>query len=133
MSARGFSLVETMVAGTMFLLVVGGVVSAWRGVVALRETQHRRLAAIALGEDVLDDLRLRFRGDDDLDSGVHERCFTFDRAAAACPQPRGYTARWDVVDMPGRSFVRIDLLVRWTGGDGLAHAVPFVTYRGRGG
>ena len=49
MSARGFSLVETMVAGTMFLLVVGGVVSAWRGVVALRETQHRRLAAIALG------------------------------------------------------------------------------------
>jgi Tfp pilus assembly protein PilV len=128
-SARGFSLLEVLIAGVMFVVVVAGVVSTWSTVTGLQGMQQRRTAAIILAEDVLDDLRLRFRGADDLAIGLHERCFTVDRVPAACPQPAGYTVRWDVLAVARRTFLQIDLVVRWTGANGVEHAVPFSTFR----
>jgi Tfp pilus assembly protein PilV len=128
-SARGFSLLEVLVAGVMFVVVVAGVVATWSTVTGLQGMQQRRTAAIILAEDVLDDLRLRFRGADDLAIGVHERCFTVDRVPAACPQSAGFTVRWDVLAVAQRTFLQIDLVVRWTGANGVEHAVPFSTFR----
>ena len=129
MRIRGFSLLEVLIAGIIFVVVVAGVVATWSTVTALQGMQQRRTAAIIVAEDVLDDLRLRFRGDDDLAIGVHERCFTGDRVPAACPQPAGYSVRWDVLAVAQRTFLQVDLVVRWTGTNGVEHAVPFSTFR----
>ena len=126
---RAFSLLEAMIAGSLFLLTVAGAVSTWRTVTALQDTQTRRGLGINLADDVLDDLRLRFRDADDLAVGQHQRCFRRDRVATACPEAAGYTVRWDVTAIPQQTFKRIDLVVKWRGVDGADHALPFVTYR----
>jgi hypothetical protein len=118
-----------MVAGVLFLIAVSGVVSAWRTVSGLHETQERRADAIHLAEDVLDDLRMRFRGDAALSVGRHDQCFRRDRAVATCPSARGYTVTWDVSTLPDQNFLQVDLVVSWTGLDGVEHRLPFVTFR----
>jgi Tfp pilus assembly protein PilV len=127
--ARAFSLLEAMISGALFLIAVAGVVGAWRMVSGLHETQLRRADAIQLADDVLDDLRMRFRGDAALAVGRHERCFARNRALTTCPAPRGYTVGWDVATLPGQTFLQVDLAVSWTGLDGVEHRLSFVTLR----
>lgn len=127
--ARGFSLIEVLIAGVIFVVSVTAVVSSWRAIQGLADTQLRRGDAISLAEDVLDDLRLCFRGADDLAVGDHTRFFAKDRAPRAAADPRGYTVTWTVTQIPQQTFKRVDLTIRWTGSDGRPHALPFVTYR----
>lgn len=126
---RGFSLIEVMIAGVIFIVSVTAVVSSWRAIQGLADTQLRRGDAITLAEDVLDDLRLCFRGADDLSVGDHQRFFTKERGRVNAAVPRGYTVSWTVTQIPQQTFKRVDLTVRWTGSDGRPHALPFVTYR----
>lgn len=126
---RGFSLLEVLVAGAVFIVAATGVVSSWRTVAALNETQQRSGEALTLGEDVLDDLRLVFRDSADLGVGVHQRFFDSQRAPTAGPVARGYTVEWTVVIVSGQTFKQIDVAVRWTGSDARPHRLPFVTYR----
>ncbi len=128
-SARAFSLLEAMISSVLFLIAVAGVVGTWRTVSALHETQERRADAIHLADDVLDDLRMRFRGDATLLVGHHELCFGRDRASTTCPAARGYTVGWDVTTVPDQSFLQVDLAVAWTGRDGVEHRLAFVTFR----
>ncbi|MDP2339527.1 MAG: hypothetical protein Q8O67_01105 [Deltaproteobacteria bacterium] len=126
---RGFSLLEVLIAAVLFIVCVTGVVSTWSSVAGLADTQVRRGEGITLAEDVLDDLRLCFRGSDDLRVGHHTRFFTRDRAAALVEDPRGYRVDWDVVAILDQSFKRIDLVVSWRGSDGRPHDFSFATYR----
>lgn len=127
--ALGFSLIEVMIAGVIFVVSVTGVVSCWRSIQGLADTQLRRGDAISLAEDTLDDLRLCFRGADDLAVGDHQRFFTKDRAPVGAAAARGYAVQWTVTQITAQTFKRVDLAVRWTGSDGRAHTLPFVTYR----
>ena len=127
--ARGFSLLEVMIAGALFLLVVAGVVSTWRSVTGFSDTQRRRSEAVSLGEDVLDDLRLAFRSDPDLAVGNHARFYSRDRSRIAAAAGDGFEVDWQVVDFAGQTFRRVDLVVRWRGVDRRNHELPFVTFR----
>lgn len=129
MKHRGFSLIEVVIAAVLFVVAVTGVVSSWRTVTGLTDTQLRSGDALTLGEDTLDDLRLSFRGSSDLAVGPHQRFFTRAKVRTAAAVPRGFIVDWTVTAIAGQSFKRIDLVVRWTGVDGRPHALPFVTYR----
>ena len=126
---RGFSLLEVLIAAVLFIIVVTAVVSTWSTVVGLADVQVRRGEAVTLAEDVLDDLRVRFRASDDLRVGHHELFFSKARAPITVPEPNGYVVAWDVVTIPDQSFRRIDLVVSWRGVDGRQHSLPFATYR----
>ena len=126
---RGFSLLEVIIAGAVFIVAATGVLSSWRTVTGLNETQQRSGEALTLGEDVLDDLRLAFRDSADLSVGAHERFFDRQRAPIAAPSPRGYSVEWTVTVVPGKTFKKVDLVVRWNGSDARPHRLPFVTYR----
>ena len=126
---RAFSLLEVFIAGVLFVVAVTGVVSSWRTVSSLAETQVRRGEALTLAEDTLDDLRLCFRGSADLAVGDHERFFDRDRNRVGAVDARGYQVSWTVTQIPSQTFKRVDLVVQWTGVDGRPHALPFVTYR----
>ncbi len=126
---RGFSLLEVLIAGVLFVVAATGVVSSWRTVVGLAETQQRSGEALTLGEDVLDDLRLAFRDSPDLTDGVHQRFFDRRRSPVGAANPLGFTVEWTIAVVPGQTFKRLDLAVRWNGTDARPHRLLFVTYR----
>jgi len=126
---RGFSLLEVVIAGVLFVVAATGVVSSWRTVVVLAENQQRSGEALTLGEDVLDDLRLAFRESGDLTVGAHQRFFDRQRSPVAAVAQQGYTVEWTVAVVPSQTFKRVDLAVRWTGTDARPHRLLFVTYR----
>jgi len=126
---RGFSLLEVMIAASLFLLVVSGVVTTWKTTTGFSDTQRRRSDAVSLGEDVLDDLRLAFRGDPELTLGSHIRFYARDRGRLAAAADDGYEVEWRVVDFTQQTFRRVELVVRWRGVDQRKHELSFVTFR----
>lgn len=129
MKARGFTLLEVMVAGALFLIGTSAVLSAWHAVTSSMELQRRSADAVAVADDTLDDLRLRQRDAADLIVGTHVRFFDVARRAVPAAVTDGYTVEWNVADSAGLTFRRLDVKVSWKGFDGRPHTVAFTTFR----
>jgi len=127
--ARGFTLLEVMVAGALFLIGTSAVMSAWHSVTSSMELQRRSTDALAVADDTLDDLRLRQRDAADLTVGTHVRFFDVDRSAVGSAVKDGYTVQWIVGDSSGLTFRRLDVKVSWKGFDGRPHTIAFTTFR----
>lgn len=65
-SRRGFSLLEVLVAGTLFLVSVSGVLSAASTATTTFEHQRKLTQAMSVGEFVLEELLLRYTSSDEL-------------------------------------------------------------------
>lgn len=128
-STRGFTLLEAIIAGALFLIGITGVLTAWQSILVSMEHQRRCVDAVSVAEDVLDDLRLRHRDAPELKIGTHERYFTKTRAPAPEADPLGYTVEWEVLDNGANTFRRVELVVRWRGLDARQHSIDFYTIR----
>jgi Tfp pilus assembly protein PilV len=64
---RGFSMLEVMIAGTIFLLALAGVVSGYRTANGIYEHQRRTTVAISIAEFEMEELLLRYSSDASLD------------------------------------------------------------------
>lgn len=124
---RGFSLLEVVVAASLFLVGVAGILTSYSTITNLAETQRLQVDALSVAEDVLDELRLQGRGGDDIAVGDHDRFFDRDRQVVAAGGL--FHVHWTVRQDPDFSFRRVDLDVSWTGSNGVVHRVPFVTFR----
>lgn len=129
---RAFTLLEVLVAGALFLVGTAAVLGGWRSILVSMDQQRRSTEAVALADDVLDDLRLRPRDHADLDVGAHSRFFTRLRKPSAAAVADGYRVDWTVHGSNGQTFRRIDVVVRWRGTDRREHALPFPTFRPTG-
>ena len=129
MKGRGFTLLEVMVAGALFLIGTSAVLSAWRSVTSLMELQRRSADAVAVADDTLDDLRLRQRDSADLNVGNHVRFFDVARRPVPAAVVDGYTVQWVVEDSQGLTFRRLDVTVLWQGFDRRPHQIVFATFR----
>ena len=127
--SRGFTLLEAMIAGVLFIVGITGVLTAWQSIVVSMEHQRRSIDALSVAEDVLDDLRLRHRDAPELAIGTHARHFTKARAVVGAPDPLGYTVEWQVLDNGSNTFRRVELVVRWRGLDARQHSIDFYTIR----
>ena len=87
---RAFSLVEVMVASTLFLVTVVGVVSATSTANAAYEHQRRLTQAVAVGEYSLEELLLRYTTSPDL--ALNEIQDASGLITAATPYLRCYRA-----------------------------------------
>jgi type II secretory pathway pseudopilin PulG len=65
-SSRGFSLLEVLVAGALFLITVSGVLSAASTATTTFEHQRKLTQAMSVGEFVLEELLLRYTSSDEL-------------------------------------------------------------------
>lgn len=124
---RGFSLLEVLVAGSLFLVGMAGVLTSFNTISGLAEAQQRQVDAVAVAEDVLDELRLQGRGGQLLTVGGHERHFDRDRRVVGSDGT--YVVRWQVEQVGTHSFRRVDLNVRYRTTNGLEHTISFVTFR----
>ena len=129
---HGFTLIEVLVAGAIFVIGTAAVLSSWRSVLVSIEQQRRSADAVAVAEDVLDDLRLRLRDSADLTPGNHTRFFDDDRRDVAVEDAGGYRVDWTVHDSNGETFRRIEVVVGWHGSDQRSHVISFVTFRASG-
>ena len=129
MKGRGFTLLEVMVAGALFLIGTSALLSAWHSVTGLMDLQRRSADAVAVADDALDDLRLRQRDSSDLTVGNHVRFFDDARRPVSAAVPDGYTVQWVVDDSRGLTFRRLDVTVSWRGVDGRVHKIAFATFR----
>lgn len=127
--AHGFSTLEALIAGTLLLLAVTGVVSALSTTSNLYAHQRHLTQAISIGELAMEELLLRYRGSPDLASGMsHEAYFAADGSSADASDAR-YTVIWDVSPTRVAGVVRrVDCRVQWWEGSRERH-IDFFTYR----
>jgi Tfp pilus assembly protein PilV len=64
---RAFSMLEVMIAGTIFLLALAGVVSGYRTANNIYEHQRRTTVAVSIAEFEMEEVLLRYSSDPSLD------------------------------------------------------------------
>ncbi len=109
---KGFTLVEAMVAGTVFLAVFAGLIGGFIFVAHQYAHQQKMTEALAVGEQVMEELLLVQRDDGSIvEGGTFSRTYN----ANGIEVPGGaYTVTWNVVAADPVPGVRsIDLRVQW--------------------
>jgi len=123
---RGFTLIEVVIASTIFLIGFAGVMTAVNYSTKAFGDQQRATTALSLAEEVMEDLTLRNQSDALL-SGTHSRFF--DKDGTEVSSGGYFQAQWTVTPgMPVNGLRRIDLRVSWTSGLG-ARSVKLGTVR----
>lgn len=127
---RGFSLLEVMVAGALFLTSLSGVITAIGALNDVEAHQRRMSIATTLGEQTMEELLLRWGGHPDIDVGTTtSRFFDSKGTLAATAQPLGYEARWSVTRVDKiQNLKEVRLRVIWTENSGTKD-ISYFTYR----
>ena len=112
---RGFSLIEALVASTLLVLTVTGVLNGVSAGLRAREHQTHLTNGLQVAESLMEQLLLAYSNHADLGFGNHTRYFDRtgrDRGATA----DFYTARWNISALSGAQsgMRRIVLTVQWT-------------------
>jgi len=68
--ARGFTLLEVMVAGAIGLVAMAGTTAALASNSTVHETQVQKTTALSVAENQMEDLLVRLRTDTDLQTGT---------------------------------------------------------------
>lgn len=127
----GFSLIEVMVAGAVFLLSVAGTLSVVSS--AHLQYQHQRNLSVAthVGEALMEELLLGYTTDNTLFSaGIHgPRYYDKKGLSIATATNSKYSATWTVTgDAPITGVRTIRVTVRWQE-RGFTKSLRFITYR----
>jgi Tfp pilus assembly protein PilV len=126
---RGFSTLESLIAGTLLLLSVAGVTTAVTTASNVYAHQRHLSHAISIGELALEELLLRYRSAPELAPGsVHQQGYDARGERSASPSAT-YRVEWRVSSERVANVVRrIDVRVRWQEGVNERH-IDLVTYR----
>lgn len=126
--ARGFSLIEVMVASALFLVTITGVVASTRTLTQAAQHQRHMTMAVHTAERQMEELLLRFNDHDDLDPSLpHER--RFDANGEPVLTGGAYVATWTVTSVAAVAALRhIVLTLSWSEGEA-QRSVTLQTYR----
>lgn len=113
-SLHGLSTLEALIAGTLMLVSVAGVVSAFSSASNLYAHQRHMTQAISIAELAMEELLLRYRSSPDLSTGApHQDYFAADGARTTESNAK-YIVSWEVAPTRIAGVVRrIDCRVQW--------------------
>lgn len=112
-TVKGFSLIESMISGALLTISVLGTFNAYAQTTDYRENVRHLTQATNVAEGVLEELLLRFNGDDDLNVGAHGPLY-FDKDGEFMMTASTYTATWTVSAHPTVDGIRRVLVdVSW--------------------
>ncbi|MCP4504665.1 MAG: prepilin-type N-terminal cleavage/methylation domain-containing protein [Deltaproteobacteria bacterium] len=125
---RGFSLIEVMVSSALLVIAITGTLTAFTSATRVYEHQRKSTHAITIAESTLEDLLLRFQGDNQTkiyagEYGPH--CysrvgkFLKDASSSSCPDGTYYNVTWvsSAVDLLD-DIIRLEVIVRWNEAQG---------------
>lgn len=112
-AVKGFSLIESMISGALLTISVLGTFNAYAQTTDFRENVRHLTQATNVAEGVLEELLLRFNGDDDLNVGAHGPLY-FDKDGEFVTAASTYTATWTVSAHPTVDGIRrVQVDVSW--------------------
>jgi len=121
-SARGFSLLEVMISSALLLLAIAGTLSGMGTAMRVYEHQRKTSNAINIAESTIEDLLLRFQGDNQTkvsgsEYGPHcydiDGKFQADASSGTCPTTTYYRATWKSSASSLQGIVNLTVYVRW--------------------
>jgi prepilin-type N-terminal cleavage/methylation domain-containing protein len=120
--ARGFTLIEVLIAGAILIVGAAGLLSAWSTTTALMETNRRVVEASALARSKAEELlRVPFLS---LVSSQDHQVDGFGNVGAG-----PYEVQWLVVSSAALGGKKVNVDVTWRGKDGRPHNVDIVFAR----
>ena len=126
---QGFSLIEVMMAGTIFLGALAGTITGISAATQAYQHQRRTTAALAVTETVMEELLLLQSSDANISAGgpAHERFYDLDGNV----DPSGrFRAVWVVTaDSPVAGMREIVLRVEWQERNGHTRSLFVSTVR----
>ena len=119
---RGFSLIEVMVASTLFLTTTAVIVASVASATRQNSVQKHMTVALQVAELQLEELLLRFTTSPDIafTSGLppHRALFGQDGNPTGVVSPTNFIVEWTVEPVPNiTNLRRIALTVKWTDRD----------------
>jgi hypothetical protein len=125
---RGFTLLETMVSGTLLLLGLAGVMSAIVAYQKMAVNNKHQTQGIHIAESVMEEILLAYPNDTNLAAGLHGPV-EFDEFGHEVSTAGRYLAYWDVVPSdPVVGIRKLTVRVDWLDA-GATRNVSFFTYR----
>ena len=128
--ARGFSLIEVMVAAAVFMAAVAGVFMGLRAAMSMHLHQNKLMPAVHIAESMLEEMLIMYADSPELTDGTHTACYRTDGSINdPCSVPPQYQARWLVADDNPRAGVkRIAVTVSWLENT-RSRQISFFTYK----
>lgn len=125
-STRGFTLLEVMISGSIFLVAFAGTMLGVTTALDLYGQHRRTTIAIQLAEGTIEELLLKLQGAPELAAGEHVGP-QFTTAGARVPSDGFYQASWHVIsERPVAGMKEVEVIVDWTGA---SRPVRLKTYR----
>lgn len=120
---KGFSLIEVMVSSALLVIAITGTLSAFSSATRVYEHQRKTTYAITIAESTLEDLLMRFQGDNQTkvsgaEYGPHcysrDGKFLKDASSSTCPGGTYYEVSW-LSSQVGtyNKVIRLGVTVRW--------------------
>ena len=126
--ARGFTLLEVMVAGAIGLVAMAGTTAALASNSTVHETQVQKTTALSVAENQMEDLLVRLRTDTDLQTGTWgPRYYTGKGIVSSAPS--FFTVTWTIEEnQPLPNVRRIRVKAAWNNAGG-SQKIELVTER----
>jgi len=113
-SKRGFSLVEVLVASTLFLTTTAVIVASVASASRQSSVQRHMTTALQVAEQQMEELLLRFSNSPELSIGAHTRYYNEKGEPLPNATNAYFTVTWDVAQVAGiTSLRRLTLSVSW--------------------
>lgn len=127
---RGFSLIEVLISSTIFIVALTGVVSAIGTSRQIKEDQRMLTQALNLAEAQVEQL-LVLSSESPLLNQVSEVAGTgYSVDGVVVPSGAVFTTAWTVRrNVPAPGLLRMNVVVRWTDGNGRARSFSLTTDR----
>jgi prepilin-type N-terminal cleavage/methylation domain-containing protein len=128
--ARGFSLIEVMMAGAIFAIGLTAIYSAFRTAANQFEHQRHTTYAVHITEAVMEELLVRTSSDTDLTAGSAHGPRHYDRKGFVSATASTYKTTWEVkTNTPIPNVRQLTVTTSWTEKAAGQRSITFSTNR----